>query len=765
VPSPRTNLFHRRASFRALVALLWAWGALACSWRDDLDGERRVPEGANSTEVTAPAVSVVSDSRELAIDLFASRPLVTGHRRGALVIEAGTPDFVKYLDGGVRGDWRRGITIPSADGEQVASAVQGLAAEVYFPLDDDPGGVERSADTLSIRFRAKSAVKNQLVSVFLNERKLTDLRMPTTEWQTYAVKAGADSWVVGENKLRFYFRTAGEIAGEPSAAAFSRFMIGASLADEAAFAVGLGASTSGPGKGLAVNAASRLSYYLQLPETDSSLEFEVSSKSNVEVRIRKSGEDVSRVLWKGGAKPALGGADPALGAVPPGELGQPVEVELRSFRGELVRLDLISDGPATWMNASITVESQDAEAMAKALAKADRIILWSVSSLRSDRLRSPMGRGFQRFLDSAFVVPRMQAAVPSAGGSAASVMLGRFQTRGRIDKERTTLAERLQEHGFSTALISGNGFVNDAAGFSQGYGHYDNPMRRQHHFGAKTLWRQAKKFLLAHKSDRVFVHLATVEGHLPYRPTTESLDRHWQLPAPFPPAKTLDLAAQLNSGRKVPSETEKSYVRALYDASIRDSSAAFAAMIEELADLHLPGNTVIVLVGEHGEELWERGRFGHGQSLFQESLVTPLAISGLGVEVRPVPSNVTSLDVAPTILDLAGVMLDTDMQGRSVLDTTLSHTPRPLFSGLSDGSRAVRLGDYKLLNALQGKPMLYNLERDGREQQDLGDSRPIAVRALRITLSAFVAFEEEWSTARWGQPSAPVEAFARDLGF
>lgn len=704
-----------------------------------------MPEGATTAEPSHAAPEVVRDSKELAIDLFASRPLITAHRRGALVIEAASPDFVKYIDGGVRGDWRRGVTIPSATGEEVASAVRGLAAEVYFPIDDDPGGIERTGDILSIRFRAKSAVKNQLVSVFLNERKLTDLRMPTTEWQTYAVKASAASWVHGENKLRFYFRTAGQIAGEPSAAAFSRFVIGSSIADELAFTTGLGASSTGPVKGLAVNAESRLSYYLQLPDADSSLVFEVATKTQAEVRIRKSGEGASRVLWTGSAQPA--------------------EVELRNLRGGLVRLDLISDGPAVWMKPRIVVDAQATTSRDEAIARADRIIFWSVSSLRSDRLRSPSGRGFQRFLDGALVVPRMQATVPSAGGSAASVMLGRFQTRGRVEPSQTTLAERLQEHGFATALISGNGFVSDAAGLAQGYGHYDNPMRRQHHFGAKTLWRQAKKFLLAHKDDRVFVHLATVEGHVPYRPSSESLERHWQLPPPFAPAKTLDLAAQLESGRKVATETEKSYVRALYDASIRDASSAFATMLEELTDLHLPGNTAIILVGEHGEELWERGRFGHGGSLFQESLVTPLAISGLGVEALVAPSHVTSLDVAPTVLDLAGLPIDMDMQGQSVLRTSQRRTSRPLFSGLSDGSRAVRLGRYKLVNASRGAPMLYDLQRDTGEQQDLAGNRPIAVRALRITLSAFVAFEEEWSTARWGQPSAPVEAFARDLGF
>ncbi|MCP4446248.1 MAG: sulfatase-like hydrolase/transferase [Myxococcales bacterium] len=720
----------------------------ACSWRDDLDGERRPPEGADLEAWGAAPESTAPDSAHVAVDLFASRPLIAGHRRGALVIEAGSADFVKYIDGGVRTDWYRGLAIPQAEGGSTvvaASAVRGLAAELYFPIDNDPSGIERTGGSLSIRFRAKSAVKNQLVSVFLNEHKITDLRMPTADWQNYSLAASASAWVVGENKLRFYFRSAGEIEGRSSAAAFSRFVIGASLSDERAFEVGQGPPGAGPSRGLEVAAASRLSYYFQLPESASRLRMKVATEGEVSVRVRESTADVSRELWHGGQ-------------------GQ-VDLDLGSLRGEIVRLDLISKGAAVWLAPRIVIDRLTGDEVAPELPKADRIVFWSVSSLRSDRLRSTPGRGFERFLDEAFVVPRMQAVVPSAGGANASAMLGRFRTRGRIEDEQKTLAERLQQNGFATALISGNGFVSKAAGFSQGFAHYDNPMRRQHHFGATTLWRQAKKFLLAHKKERTFVHIATVEGHIPYRPSSEAIERHWQLPAPFAPAKTLDLAAQLEAGRRPATETEKGYVRALYDASIRESSQAFALMLEELEALHLPGNTVVVLVGEHGEELWERGKFGHGNSLFQESLATPLAIRGVGLGALPAPREASTLDVAPTVLHLAGIERDAALQGQSVMRIQPTQAARPLFSGLPSGARSLRIGRYKLVLSARGELALFDLRRDAGEQSNLAVDRPIAVRALRVTLSAFVAFETTWSTARWGQPTAPLEAFARDLGF
>ena len=725
------------------MLLLLASGA--CSWRDDLDGQRRAPEGANEASGSPPPRL---ESEWVAIDLHASRPLLAGYRRGALVIDAGSADFAKYVDGGIRRDWHRGIQVAGQSGEaRRASAVSGLAAELYFPLDADEGGVQRSGGNLEIRFTALPAVEKQLVSVFLNEQKLGDLRMSKREWQSYSLSAPPAAVRDGENKLRFYFRSTGDIGGHKSAAAFSGFVVGASLSDEPAFHADWHIAGGQRLPALQVNAASRLSAYILVPEAKCQLQFSVAGKGSASVRVRGQSTSASVELWS-----EQGVA----------EKWHAAAIALDSYRGQLVRLDFLSEDALAWGSLRVTQERQ--EAQAHELPVPDHIILWSVASLRSDRLRAEVGRAFRRFVEESYSISEAQSSVPAAGGAHASAMTGRMRVRSSIPDSYTTLAESLRDAGYATALISGNGFVNDSAGYAQGYDHYDNPMRRQHHYGAKSLWRQARRFLEKHRGQRSFVHIATVEPHVPYRPSEISLAHEWQLPAPFPPARTLSLGEQIAKGRRVMTQHEQSYIRALYDASVADVGSAFSGMLEDLDELYLKGTVAIILSGDHGEELWERGNFGHGSSLYQESLRTPLAIAVPGLEGARAPRLASSLDLYPTILDLAGLTPGPLVQGLSLLRNPAQLNARPIVAGTLDGSRSVRWGRYKLIRSASGALELYDLQADPAEQRDLSKDRAMVTRALRIALATSIAYESVWSTARWGQVSSPSEAFARDQG-
>ncbi len=747
IEAPQMPTISNATVRMALLAIVCA-GLTSCSWRDDLDGERQRPKGA-SAQTNAVGHQALGMDEHVAIDLFALRPLISVHRQGTLIIDVGSPDFIKYIDGGGHGDWLRGASVSGVGTEQAeaASVVRGLAAEIHFPADKDLGGLEPLGESVSIQFRARPAVANQLVSVFLNEKKLGDIRMPDMSWQTHSISANKDYLMSGENTLRLYFRSTGKLAGISSAAAFSHFSIGGSKGGASGFGVA-GFEVSGfevmqAERSLRVHEASRLSYYVHLPAQPTRLRVTVSAGKSASIRVRDSAAVGSETLWQGTT--------------------DTVALDLTRYRGRVVRLDLLSEGDAYWKNPRLILTPPVPHSSPPVLPRAQRILYWSVSSLRSDRLVGSPGTGFQRFVESAFVVPEMQATVPVASAANASLMLGRFHAKTSIEASSETLAEKLQAHGFATALFSGSGAVHEEAGFAQGFGQYDNPMRRQHHAGAKTLWRQAKKFLVKHKDERSFVHISTVEAHLPYRPGAAALEKHWHLPLPFAPSKSLGFAAQIEAGRRVPTENEKAYIRALYNAALSEADEAFSAMLEDLTELDLPGNTVVVLVGEHGEQLWERGSYGHGASLFQESLSTPIAIAGEGVQALVPPSQASAVDLAPTILQLAGLPHDPSMQGRGMLGNTKYSEIRPIFSGLLDGSRALRLGRYKLLR-IGGSISLYDLEADAAERLNIAGQNPIATRALRNTLSFFSAFEQRWSTARWGHPSNPSEAFAADLG-
>ncbi len=687
-------------------------------------------------------------AEDVAIDLFASRPLASGFRGGSLFINAGSPDFVKYVDGGMRNDWIRGVQVPADDQGQpakTASLVQGLAAQLYFPVDSDAGGITLAGESLEIHFTAKAAVDKQLVSIFLNENKVGDLSMPTRTWQSYTIVAPKASVVEGENKLRFYFRSSAELAGYRSAAAFQSFSIGAGADASDAFVSRSYLAEGRAQTGLVAEQSARISYYLRVPKGETRLVFDVAGSATFQVAVRAQDRERKQILaGKASASWREHGTD------------------LASYAGQVVRMDFLSDGPIAWSRLRIARPARQ-EKRGK-IHPPQRIILFSISSFRSDRLHTEAARNLRRFVDTGFGIEGMQAAVPSAGGAHSTLMSGRLTTRASIPEETSTMAELLRSAGYATALISGNGFVSDEAGYAQGFGYYDNPMRRQHHAGAKTLWRQAKRFLLDHREQRSFIHIAAVEPHLPYRPSDEALARQWSQPALFSGAKTIGLSEQIASGRRVASAQEQAFVRALYNATIADVDEAFEEMLDELAEMHLDGETAIVLAGDHGEELWERGRFGHTDSLHQEVLLTPFAIQCSELAGRKAPKTASSADIKATIVDLAGIEPEVSGQGVSLLSGLQSLDERPLVSGLADGSRALVFDRFKLIEAAAGGVELYDLASDPAEQKNLASDLPVVVRALRIMLATAIAYEEVWGSERWGEISAPLEAFASDQG-
>jgi arylsulfatase A-like enzyme len=729
--------------------------AVGCNGRDDLDGRRRPLPGL---EPPGQELHLAVESRQVAWDLHDNRASAVVHTGGALAIECGTADFAKYAEGAYRSPWILGVD----DGGVRAALVPGLGGELWLPIDGGAGGVHREADGgLFIHIQARPAVANQLVSVFLNERRLGDIAMPKPEWGWFRIRAPAAAVRDGENKLRFYFRSAGTLAGARTAAALARIRVGGPGPgpNDAAPPLRTGEITRG-GQHLAalsVAGPTRISYYLQLPHAPAQLVLAVAGAAH-SLQIKLAGGsrgDAVETVWSGS------GAD----------TWQQAKVELGNWSGQVVRLDLISDGAADWGRPQITVAVPPPAATAPARAPADHVVIWVVASLRADRVgvESPPTPNFSRFLQHSLRFTHLSAAAPSPGPAHAALMTGAYPSGDRIAPEAKTLAERFREAGYATALVSGNGFVNDEAGFAQGADLYLNPMRRRMPFSADLLWQKARKLLSDRKDGHAFVYLATVEPHLPYHPTADSLRAEW--PAPplaIEPATTAALAMAVAAGKRTLTGDERGYLEALYDACVRDADAAFGDMLADLDHLGVADRTAVILVGDHGEELFERGGFGHGNHLYQEVLRVPLAIHLPGQSSgQVIDAPVEQIDVYATALDLAGVTANPESQGRSLLPLVAGATdpvPRPVFALLPGQGRSLLLGDLQIMVPLRGSHHLYDLASDPGQHTDLMGTRPLWERWLRNTFGIGVAYQSVWNQQRWGTPAATTAAFAADHG-
>ena len=174
------------------------------------------------------------------------------------------------------------------------------------------------------------------------------------------------------------------------------------------------------------------------------------------------------------------------------------------------------------------------------------------------------------------------------------------------------------------------------------------------------------------------------------------------------------------------------------DARIRDARHAYYGMISyvdakigsvlnALKEVGLDQNTVIVLAGDHGEMLGERGMW-YKQTFFEGSARVPLIISiPSQLKQQRIATHVSLVDLLPTFLDIA--YADSPPPPIDKLDGTsliplLTQADKPeervviseySSEGVCAASRMVRKGEYKYIYTYGLAPMLFNLAKDPTE--------------------------------------------------
>lgn len=175
---------------------------------------------------------------------------------------------------------------------------------------------------------------------------------------------------------------------------------------------------------------------------------------------------------------------------------------------------------------------------------------------------------------------------------------------------------------------------------------------------------------------------------------------------------------------------------ALHDGEITQHDQHMGAFIERLKRLGIWDETVFVFVSDHGEEFDEHGSWGHGHSIYQELLHVPFLIHAPGVQGRRVSTTVSTMDIGPTVLELAGVPALPRSEGRSIVRTLYGQPlvgPAVAMSEFLDERRVVTAGRWKFFVRGNLTASMFDLQEDPGEENQLSTTdRPIAERYLRI---------------------------------
>jgi len=324
-----------------------------------------------------------------------------------------------------------------------------------------------------------------------------------------------------------------------------------------------------------------------------------------------------------------------------------------------------------------------------------------------------------------------------------------------LDPSFETLAETLGEHGYATAAVVSSYVLNAKFGFDQGFDDFDDDfdpagatIERDELGGEavtgafdqradaatdkaiallENLGREAGPFFL-------FVHY--FDPHAPYVPP----------PGPW--------AARFDSGQ--PGDLARAVDA--YDAEIAFTDDEIGRLLGHLEQADLPGETLVVITSDHGEGLMQHGHMRHGLQIYEEAVRVPLLfhLPGRVSAGQALDEPVELVDVMPTVLELAGVVAENEIQGRSLAGALAGDAEldpdRPVFlhrrhyeSGwigefrVSGEKFGIRRGPWKYVEGEEGGPgELFNLEDDPAERvnllessRDVADGLSLEIRAWR----------------------------------
>jgi lipoteichoic acid synthase len=200
----------------------------------------------------------------------------------------------------------------------------------------------------------------------------------------------------------------------------------------------------------------------------------------------------------------------------------------------------------------------------------------------------------------------------------------------------------------------------------------------------------------------------------------------------------------------MPPELSKVSEADRYIMTIERADALLGELYDGLVRRGLAENTLIVVVGDHGEGV---GRFGrawdvaHGANVNEDAIQVPLLLAHPALAPATSATLSTHADLFWTLLDLIGVKappladVPESMRGRSLMR---ERPPIPFFArALWWWPQAIRAGRYKLLaDEPHGHVSLYDIESDPRESRDLKSTEPDIARLLGSALY-------EWHSQRF----------------
>lgn len=421
------------------------------------------------------------------------------------------------------------------------------------------------------------------------------------------------------------------------------------------------------------------------------------------------------------------------------------------------------------------------------------LLLITVDTLRADRLpfygykrnTAPfLGKLAERgivftnaYSTTSWTVPAMASLVTgvypySHGVLRGSIKKGRIYKQELVPRKLHNLSGQLRALGYRTYAVTANTHLMKEFGFGRGFDQYACigfcPAEKVNQTFLK--WKHE----IESHSGPVFIWLHYFDPHIPYVGRQPWLNQYQNDETEAESGMISSAFRPVLLSRMIKKKGQRflTLAQSHYDSEINYCDEQIKKLFQEFPSLEQYG---MIFTADHGEEFMEHGKLGHARNLYNDTVRIPLFIRLPGSTHATISKEVASLvDIAPTLLAIAGGKAPPSWQGRALIDQKGQVSPlkqryvlAQLHNGIVPPLNTLIGSEWKLIiHDKTNAQELYNLINDPAERNNLMTSQPEKTKQLSETFQKLVLTLPPAPKVKGNKPlQKDKEEMLRSLGY
>ena len=337
-------------------------------------------------------------------------------------------------------------------------------------------------------------------------------------------------------------------------------------------------------------------------------------------------------------------------------------------------------------------------------------------------------------------------------------IVSHFHPPARLDADISWLPTIFQQSDYATGAVDHLFAMKDW--FIRGYTDYMPPPGRSRSPGS-VIVDIGTQWLDEHVKEDFFLFLHFWDAHIPYLPpqpykhrytSASSLRRDPDIEEKLRSRPTYPLFAE-NLYKHLDAIPNVDYIADLYDAEVAYLDYEIGRLFDYLRRVGVLDKTMVVLFGDHGENMTEHDAWFDHAGLYDSVVHVPLLIWAPGVvPASEVDALVSTVDIKPTVLDFLGLPAVSGLDGRTLRPLTEGSTePHRDVVFLSEctwqAKRGLRTPEWKYIRSIDSGVYsrdgveLYDIQLDPTEQTNLAAGKPEIVGQLDALLTTWLQSE------------------------